>query len=102
MGEWVDSAQHTESINPATGEVIGTYADGGREEAIQATKAAVRTFRELDWKDNRTLRSRVLNQIADDQFYGEHKDWESDFHDGSRDTQAVSDRTWWQDTDDHL
>ena len=28
-GEWVDSAQHTESINPATDEVIGTYADGG-------------------------------------------------------------------------
>ena len=33
-GEWVDSAQHTESINPATGEVIGTYADGWREEAV--------------------------------------------------------------------
>lgn len=64
-GEWVDSEQHTESINPATGEVIGTYADGGREEAIQSTKAAVRAFRELDWKDNRALRSRVLNQIAD-------------------------------------
>ena len=26
-GEWVDSAQHTESINPATGEVIGTQRD---------------------------------------------------------------------------
>ena len=64
-GEWVDSAQHTDSINPATGEVIGTYADGGREEAVQATNAAVRAFRELDWKDNRALRSRVLNQIAD-------------------------------------
>jgi betaine-aldehyde dehydrogenase len=64
-GEWVDSAQHTKSINPATGEVIGTYADGGREEAMRATKAAVRAFRELDWKDNRALRSRVLNQIAD-------------------------------------
>ena len=64
-GEWVDSEQHTESINPATGEVIGTYADGGREAAVQATKAAVRAFRELDWKDNRALRARVLNQIAD-------------------------------------
>jgi betaine-aldehyde dehydrogenase len=64
-GEWVDSAQYTESINPATGEVIGTYADGGREEAEQATKAAVQAFRELDWKDNRALRSRVLNQTAD-------------------------------------
>jgi betaine-aldehyde dehydrogenase len=64
-GEWVDSAQHTESINPATGEVIGTYVDGGREDAVLATNAAVRAFRELDWKDNRALRARVLNQIAD-------------------------------------
>ncbi|MBW4629669.1 MAG: aldehyde dehydrogenase family protein [Brasilonema octagenarum HA4186-MV1] len=64
-GEWVDSVQHTDSINPATSEVIGTYADGGREEAVQATNAAVQAFRELDWKDNRALRARVLNQIAD-------------------------------------
>jgi betaine-aldehyde dehydrogenase len=64
-GEWVDSAQHTDSINPATGEVIGTYADGGRDEAIRATNAAVQAFQESDWKDNRALRARVLNQIAD-------------------------------------
>ncbi|MBV8883568.1 MAG: aldehyde dehydrogenase family protein [Chroococcidiopsidaceae cyanobacterium CP_BM_RX_35] len=64
-GEWVDSAQHTDSINPATGEVISTYADGGRDEVILATNAAVQAFRELDWKDNRALRARVLNQIAD-------------------------------------
>lgn len=27
-GEWVDSAQHTESINPATGEVIAIKSIG--------------------------------------------------------------------------
>ena len=33
-GEWVDSEQHIESINPATGEVIGTYADGGDRKSV--------------------------------------------------------------------
>ncbi len=64
-GEWVDSAKHTDSINPATGEVIGSYADAGREDAIKAVAAAVKAFRETDWKDNRKLRARVLNQMAD-------------------------------------
>ncbi|WP_375505900.1 aldehyde dehydrogenase family protein [uncultured Nostoc sp.] len=64
-GEWIDSKKHTDSIDPATGKVIGTYADGGRDEAVQGINAAVRAFRELDWKENRALRARVLNQIAD-------------------------------------
>lgn len=64
-GEWIDSAKHTDSIDPATSEVIGTYADGGREEAEKAVAAAVRAFKETDWKDNRTLRSKVLHQLAD-------------------------------------
>ena len=32
-GWWLDSGEHMESINPATGEVIGSYAMGGRKEA---------------------------------------------------------------------
>ena len=64
-GEWLDSAKHTDSIDPATSEVIGTYADGGKEEAVKAVAAAVRAFEETDWKDNRHLRSRVLHQLAD-------------------------------------
>lgn len=64
-GQWVDSAQHQESINPATGEVIDMYADGGAQEARRAIKAALCAFHEADWKDNRQLRSRVLNAIAD-------------------------------------
>jgi hypothetical protein len=27
-GQWLDSGEHQESINPATGEVIGSYAKG--------------------------------------------------------------------------
>ena len=32
-GRWRDSAKHKDSINPATGEVIGTYAVAGEDEA---------------------------------------------------------------------
>ena len=63
-GQWLDSGEHRESINPATGEVIGTYATGGRAEAELAVSAALRAFRETGWKDNRSLRSRVLNAMA--------------------------------------
>ena len=64
-GQWVDSREHRESINPATGEVIGSYALSGRSEAELAVNAALRAFRETDWKDNRSLRARVLNTMAD-------------------------------------
>ena len=32
-GRWRDFPQHRDSVNPATGEVIGRYAAGGREAA---------------------------------------------------------------------
>ena len=38
-GEWVDSKDRLDSINPATGETIGTYASGGETEATQAIPA---------------------------------------------------------------
>lgn len=63
-GQWLNSGEHRESINPATGEVIGSYAKGGRKEAELAVNAALRAFRETDWKDNRSLRARVLNAMA--------------------------------------
>jgi len=63
-GQWLDSGEHHESINPATGEVIGSYANGGAEEAELAVNAALRAFRDTDWKHNRSLRARVLNAMA--------------------------------------
>ena len=63
-GQWIDSGEHRKSVNPATGEVIGSYAMGGRKEAELAVNAALRAFRETDWKDNRSLRARVLNAMA--------------------------------------
>jgi betaine-aldehyde dehydrogenase len=64
-GEWVDSAEHGRSINPATGEVIGMFAMGTKKEAATAIDVALRTFNDTEWKDNPQLRSRVLNELAD-------------------------------------
>lgn len=64
-GEWRDSTTHKRSINPATYEAIGEYADGGIEEAALAIVAARRAFCESSWKNDRSLRSRVLNELAD-------------------------------------
>lgn len=63
-GQWLDSGEHGRSINPATGEVIGSFVAGGRKEAERAVNAALRAFRETDWKHNRSLRARVLNAMA--------------------------------------
>lgn len=63
-GEWVDSEQSGISFNPATGEQIGSYADGGQKEAEQSVEAAVKAFRETSWKSDHSLRSKVLLAIA--------------------------------------
>lgn len=63
-GEWVDSQEHADSVNPATGETIGRYADGGENEAAAAISAAGAAFEETSWRDDRLLRARVLNEMA--------------------------------------
>jgi betaine-aldehyde dehydrogenase len=64
-GQWLESEDRRESINPATGESIGQYSLAGRLEAELAVTAALRSFRDTDWKTNRSRRSRVLNNLAD-------------------------------------
>lgn len=64
-GQWRDSADHGDSFNPASGEKIGAYAVGKEDEAADAVAAAVRVFRDTDWKTNRELRIRALNEMAD-------------------------------------
>ncbi len=64
-GEWIDSGIHKESINPATGEVIGLYADGGESEALAAIEAASSAFESSAWRSDRGLRARALNELAD-------------------------------------
>src|SRR5271156_5523498 len=64
-GAWVDSDEHRHTTNPATGEVIGSYAMGGEKEALAAIAAAKRAFTQTDWRTDRALRARVLNRMAD-------------------------------------
>ncbi|WP_122611919.1 aldehyde dehydrogenase family protein [Pseudomonas viridiflava] len=64
-GEWVDSDTIRGSINPATYEIIGTYAEGGVETAEAAIAAAKSAMRETDWVHDRNLRARVLDNLAD-------------------------------------
>src|SRR5215203_62509 len=62
---WVDNKIYKESFNPANGEVIGMYADGGKEEAVAAIAAAKKAFKDSEWRTNRQLRYKVINQLAD-------------------------------------
>ncbi len=64
-GEWVDAEQHGTSVDPATGEPIGRYADGGQVEAEKAVAAARRAFQETSWRHDHALRSQVLLAMAD-------------------------------------
>ncbi|WP_228492349.1 aldehyde dehydrogenase family protein, partial [Pseudomonas aeruginosa] len=63
-GAWLDSAQRGQSFDPASGQPIGTYADGGRAEADAAIAAAVRAFEDSPWKDDHALRAKALEEIA--------------------------------------
>jgi betaine-aldehyde dehydrogenase len=64
-GQRADSDEHRESVNPATGEAIGSYAMAGPKEARAAIEAARRAFADPVWRTNRLLRARVLNRMAD-------------------------------------
>ena len=64
-GEWLDSEQRLESIDPATGAKIGTYAEGGEKEALHAIAVALEAFRVTTWRSDRRLRAKTLNEMAD-------------------------------------
>jgi betaine-aldehyde dehydrogenase len=64
-GEWVDSEVVSESINPATGEVLGRWADGGEAEARAAVAAARRALETSPWSRDRVLRNKALIEMAD-------------------------------------
>jgi betaine-aldehyde dehydrogenase len=64
-GEWVDSKERVDSINPAIGETIGTYANGGEAEATRAIAIAKQAFLDTNWRENRRLRAKAINEMAD-------------------------------------
>src|ERR1700747_2184778 len=64
-GEWVASDNVSESINPATGEVLGRWADGGEAEARAAVAAARRAFETSPGARDRTPRDQALLEMAE-------------------------------------
>jgi succinate-semialdehyde dehydrogenase/glutarate-semialdehyde dehydrogenase len=65
-GEWVESESggNLEATSPATGEVIGTFPEGTREDAERAIAAANATWR--DWAARSAFeRASALERIAD-------------------------------------
>src|SRR6266851_6584732 len=64
-GEWTGSGTVSESVNPATGAVLGRWADGGEAEARAAVAAARRAFDISPWSRDRSLRHRALSEMAD-------------------------------------
>src|SRR3954463_14583734 len=62
-GRWRSSSVISQSFSPATGEPLGTFADGGADEAQAAIEAARDAFRTTSWSRDRQLRSRALLQM---------------------------------------
>jgi betaine-aldehyde dehydrogenase len=64
-GAWLESELVTDSLNPANGELLGRFADGGEAEARTAVGAACRVFAGTAWGRDRALRFRALLELAD-------------------------------------
>ncbi|NED69697.1 aldehyde dehydrogenase family protein, partial [Streptomyces sp. SID10244] len=62
-GQLVTSATTFETINPATGEVLGSAPDAGVDEATAAIAAARTAFEKSGWATDVTLRARCLDQL---------------------------------------
>jgi acyl-CoA reductase-like NAD-dependent aldehyde dehydrogenase len=69
-GNFVDGAlvrdqSGTPSASPADGSPLGSYTEADDHQVQRALASARRAFDESDWSNDRTLRHKVLNQIAD-------------------------------------
>jgi betaine-aldehyde dehydrogenase len=64
-GAWLESEPVGDSYDPATGKLLGTFADGGEAEARAAVGAARRAFAGTLWGCDRALRSRALLELAE-------------------------------------
>ena len=64
-GRWVDSPKRGEARSPATGAVLGSYADAELDHVRTAIATARRAFTESTWSRDRQLRARALSELAD-------------------------------------
>ncbi|ENA27818.1 MULTISPECIES: aldehyde dehydrogenase family protein [Pseudomonas] len=63
-GQWTATDRWTDSLDPANGELIGCFADGGEAEAEAAVAAAARAFNDPQWAQNPRLRQQLLLEWA--------------------------------------
>lgn len=62
-GQLIDAASTFESVNPSTGEVLGSAPNAGVDEANAAIAAARRAFEKSGWATDVALRVRCLDQL---------------------------------------
>lgn len=63
-GQWVASGITENSVNPSDGTVLGTWDEGGLDQAREAVAAAREAFDTSDWAGSPERRSRVLIDLA--------------------------------------
>lgn len=63
-GEWIDSAQHRNSVDPATSPVIGSCADGDTAIAEPPIRSAMHVFDRTGCSRDFEVRAQVLEELA--------------------------------------
>ncbi|MFV4914288.1 aldehyde dehydrogenase family protein [Microbacterium lacticum] len=64
-GDWIAQGEIRDSIDPATGDVLGQYHDADLDVARQAITAARTAFTTLSWRHDRELRAKVLWELSE-------------------------------------
>lgn len=64
-GKLLPASTNFETVNPATGDVLGVVADGSAADMDAAIAAARRAFDETSWSTDVALRVRCLRQLRD-------------------------------------
>ena len=66
-GRWIAARSHafSDSFDPATGAVLGQYADSGAADVIEAIARARTAFDDLPWRHQPRARASVLLDFAD-------------------------------------
>lgn len=64
-GEWVAGSGKADSVNPANGNVLGSYEPGSKALADQAAALAREVFESTGWASSPRLRAAVLFEFAD-------------------------------------
>ncbi len=52
-----------DNVNPATEQVLGSAADGTKDDMLAAVAAARRAFDETDWSENHAFRAKCIRQL---------------------------------------